>query len=634
MCKLSCKAENVADERTTDISYTRAGLLAALLLIGIWPQTALAQAAACTFTQITNTRDDGDFSPSAISGDGTRIAFVSDRDLTGSNADGNDEIFLFDTSTSAFTQITNTVTSAGSFRNNSDPSINADGTRIAFVSSHDLTGAGTAGINGEIFLFDTNTGAFTQITNTDGQPNSGPSINADGTRIAFVSFADLAPGDPGNDEDDGSGNGEIFLFDTITGAFTQITDTMDDQNMAPSINADGTRIAFQSNARLTGGGGGTDNVFLFDATTRALIRIPTTDDSDSFFPSISADGTRIAFESSTDTTGENPEGNREIFVFDTITSAFIQITKTTEGFNSDASINADGTRITFGGSLFDTGTSTFIDIPGTTAADSSINDDGTRIPFLSNRDLAPGDPGNADGNTEIFLANCANADLSLVKTDSPDPVTVGQNLTYTVIVTNNGADDATGVMLTDTLPSGATFVSASPSQGDPCTELSGAVSCSFGDIANSGSAQVEIVITPNAAGNLTNTAQVVASENDPDIANNTDTEDTTVNAVPARTCNGLRATKGGTRGSDVLIGTNGNDVIVGLRGNDIIIGRRGHDTLCGGRGSDRLLGQRGNDTLLGQRGRDTLNGGRGFDRCNGGPAADRAVRCERVVNVP
>jgi uncharacterized repeat protein (TIGR01451 family) len=54
------------------------------------------------------------------------------------------------------------------------------------------------------------------------------------------------------------------------------------------------------------------------------------------------------------------------------------------------------------------------------------------------------------------------ADLEISKADSPDPVTVGDNLTYTITVTNNGPDAAANVVVTDTLPSGVTFVSASP----------------------------------------------------------------------------------------------------------------------------------------------------------------------------
>ncbi len=88
--------------------------------------------------------------------------------------------------------------------------------------------------------------------------------------------------------------------------------------------------------------------------------------------------------------------------------------------------------------------------------------------------------GNKTGCCDVWPVRAGgllgNSDLSVTKTDSPDPVTVGNNLTYTVTITNNGPGGATGVVLTDTLPVGVTFVSATPSQGS-CGEASGVVTC-------------------------------------------------------------------------------------------------------------------------------------------------------------
>jgi len=125
----------------------------------------------------------------------------------------------------------------------------------------------------------------------------------------------------------------------------------------------------------------------------------------------------------------------------------------------------------------------------------------------------------------------AGSDLSVAKTDSPDPVVLGSILTYTVTVTNNGPDNATGVTLTDTLPGGVTFGSAIPSQGS-CSPGGGVVTCGLGSLASGGSASVTIVVTPTAAGPLLNTASVTAIETDPNAANNTATATTTAN-LPA-----------------------------------------------------------------------------------------------------
>ena len=61
----------------------------------------------------------------------------------------------------------------------------------------------------------------------------------------------------------------------------------------------------------------------------------------------------------------------------------------------------------------------------------------------------------------IWRVNLANADLSADKSDSPDPVVAGTNLTYTINVTNGGPDVATNVVVTDSLPANTTFQSIS-----------------------------------------------------------------------------------------------------------------------------------------------------------------------------
>jgi Tol biopolymer transport system component len=332
----------------------RVWLLLAGLLVGFGSQSVEAQ--TFNLTQITNTTGGASLNlfPS-INADGTRIAFQSNRDLrpgSPGNADGNVEIFLFDTTTNTFTQITNT-TGCG----NGSPSINAAGTRIAFESTCNLTPGSPGNADGgdEIFLFDTTTGTFTQITNTTLFGfNFFPAINAAGTRIVFISTHNLTPGLPGNAD----GNIEVFFFDTTTGTFTQITNSTGfNQMLFPTINAAGTRIAFLSNSDLKpgspGNADGSSEVFLFDTTTNTLTQVTNTTGGafGNDEPMINAAGTRIVFVSDRDLTPGSPgnaDGNAEIFVFNIATSTFTQITNTTGGGGGDnPSINADGTRIAF-----------------------------------------------------------------------------------------------------------------------------------------------------------------------------------------------------------------------------------------------------------------------------------------------
>jgi choice-of-anchor C domain-containing protein len=123
----------------------------------------------------------------------------------------------------------------------------------------------------------------------------------------------------------------------------------------------------------------------------------------------------------------------------------------------------------------------------------------------------------------------ADADLALAKADSPDPVRVGQPLTYTLTVTNRGPSAATGVTLTDTLPARVTFESADPSQGS-CNQSGGTVGCDLGSLAGGADATVTIVVTPTIAGTLTNTATVTGDQHDPSDENNRATAGTIADA--------------------------------------------------------------------------------------------------------
>jgi uncharacterized repeat protein (TIGR01451 family) len=128
------------------------------------------------------------------------------------------------------------------------------------------------------------------------------------------------------------------------------------------------------------------------------------------------------------------------------------------------------------------------------------------------------------------------ADLSVEVTDSPDPVAVGGRVTYTVEVSNIaapalGSSPATGVNLAVSLPAGATFVSASVSQGS-CNHVPGsAVTCALGTIASGGKAEATVVATARRAGQLTLTAAVTTEASDPVPDNNIAQVQTTARAA-------------------------------------------------------------------------------------------------------
>jgi uncharacterized repeat protein (TIGR01451 family) len=125
------------------------------------------------------------------------------------------------------------------------------------------------------------------------------------------------------------------------------------------------------------------------------------------------------------------------------------------------------------------------------------------------------------------------ADLSIVKSDSPDPVVGLQPLTYTLAVTNSGPGAASALVVTDTLPAGVIFQSAG-GPGWSCGEASGVVTCTRPALAAGAGASITLTVTaPPQAASLSNTASVSAAEDDPAPPDNTDLEPTTVTAAPA-----------------------------------------------------------------------------------------------------
>jgi uncharacterized repeat protein (TIGR01451 family) len=219
-----------------------------------------------------------------------------------------------------------------------------------------------------------------------------------------------------------------------------------------------------------------------------------------------------------------------------------------------------------------------------------------------------------------------SADVAVTKTDAPDPVRAGGNITYTITVRNNGPDRATGVTLTDVLPAGVTLVSERATRGN-CTGTA-TVTCNFGALGSGQTATVTLVVKTTAPGTVMNTVQVAAEQNDPNAANNTATAQTIVRSgAPACTITGTAGPDvlRGTAGRDVICGLAGADVIHGAGGNDVIRAGGGNDVVYAGGGDDRVRAGDGHDVVYAQGGNDIVSGGRGADVLYGQAGADRLL---------
>ena len=157
---------------------------------------------------------------------------------------------------------------------------------------------------------------------------------------------------------------------------------------------------------------------------------------------------------------------------------------------------------------------------------------------------ADGTPKNNATTTTVLVESATGADLSLSMVASPSPVFISSTLTYTIQVQNLGLVNAASVTVSDTIPAGTTFVSASPSGS--CTQTASVV-CTLGTLNNGATATVTIVITsPISPSTLSNTATVTTTSTDPVAGNNSSTVSTVAQplscATPGRDGNGAAIT--------------------------------------------------------------------------------------------
>ena len=115
---------------------------------------------------------------------------------------------------------------------------------------------------------------------------------------------------------------------------------------------------------------------------------------------------------------------------------------------------------------------------------------------------------------------CAGADLSLAMSAAPNPVSLSNVLTYTMIVSNAGPSTAKGVSLSQNLPADSTFASAAMTGGGTYAVANGVLSCSWGTIPASLCATALVSVVPGKVGTISSAANVGSSAVDFNPANN------------------------------------------------------------------------------------------------------------------
>ena len=244
----------------------------------------------------------------SISADGRFVVFESyASNLVPGDTNSNSDIFVRDT-------LTNTTTRAVEIASNpafgsifSDPfSISADGRFVAFSSRASNFVPGDTNSSYDIFVRDTLTNTTTRVS-VDSAGNQGDrgsnlaSMSADGRFVAFDSNSfNIVPGINIYD---------VFVRDTLTNTTARVSvnsagDPGNRDSRNPSISADGRFVAFSSDASnlVLGDTNNTRDIFVRDTLTNTTTRVSVDSAgnqtaSDSYAPSISADGRFVAFNS-------------------------------------------------------------------------------------------------------------------------------------------------------------------------------------------------------------------------------------------------------------------------------------------------------------------------------------------------
>lgn len=458
-------------------------------------------------TRADGTKGDNNSANASLAGDGSAVAFDSfAANLDEADTDALADVYVKDLTSGSLALAS---TSAGGDKGDGSsisPSLSGDGTLVAFASaSTNLVGADTDETS-DIFVKDLATGAVT-LASTGGLgkgngDSSEASISADGTRVAFTSSStNLDPADTESDAD-------VYVKDLVSGDIVLastpgVGDKGDGADTSPSLSADGGSVAFSSfSTNLDAADSDlAEDVYVKDLDTGNLVLASTSDDgtkgdAGSGAPSLSGDGSKVAFQSvASNLDPEHTAAGSDVYVKD-LTTMDVALVSSPE--SSRPSVSATGVFVAFESN--------------STVLDAEDTDTVVDI-YLRELGAAP-----------------IEADLAVTVTDSSDPVASGQLLTYTVTVANHGGSDATGVTLVDAIDD-AKLRSVTPSQGS-CVEdpRAGTVECSIGSLSNGATAGVEIVVRAVRPRNspIVNTATVTGNEPDPDPANNEAMETTTI----------------------------------------------------------------------------------------------------------
>jgi Tol biopolymer transport system component/Ca2+-binding RTX toxin-like protein len=589
-----------------------------------------------------------------LSLDGRYVLFYSAAtNLVADDTNGTLDVFRKDMQTGDVTRLS---TGAGGTQSNGTSyqiALSANSNTFAFLSNaNNLVSGDTNGVN-DIFLKDTVTGAVSRVsTAADGSQANGqsfqPTISADGRIVAFGSdAANLVA-------DDTNGKSDVFIKNTTTGAIVRAsTSSSGAQAFGDSggaaISGDGRMIAFHSSAAnlVSGDTNGTYDIFLKDLTTGVLTCISTDAagnalTGNAFYPSISADGRYVAFQTGTSNFQDLVGG--QLLVKDTLTGALRTLSVAPSGANANfssqrAAISADGRAVAFmsyATDLVGNDTNSTFDVFYTlnplaqpTAGNDILSgtDPGDTALVLTGADaiglLAGDDAYDARGGDDWVSGGDGN---DLINGGSGNDTLLG-DAGSDKLIGDGGNDKLYGGDGTDLLVGGAGADAFDGGAGLDRVDYDNAVTLILGA---SGTAVAGS--TGDAIGDTFSGIEHIRGSDQADV-------------IDVSTAIGIVY---GGAGDDTLIGGSGTNQINGDAGNDTIYGGgasgaimagdagpRTYEVLFGGEGDDAIVtgtlagqsaaawGDAGDDRLTGGAGTEGLFGGDGSDTIATGGGNDR-----------
>ena len=334
----------------------------------------------------------------SVSADGTKVAFVSRAtNLDPADTDGFFDVYVKDLTTGDLTLASTSDAGVKGNGHSVEPSLSADGTKVAFASlATNLDPADTDAVL-DVFVKELTTGDLTLASTSDAgvkgnATSTEPSLSAVGTKVAFYSSAtNLDPADT-------DGVLDVYVKDLTTGDLT-LASTSDagvkgnGSSFKPALSADGTKVAFYSAATNLDPADtdGLGDVYVKDLVTGDLTLASTSDagvkgNGDSFEPSLSADGTKVAFHSlAANLDPADTDAVLDVYVKELATGDL------TLASTSDAEVKGN-----------------------VNSREPALSSAGTKIAFWSSATNL--DPADTDGVVDVYVKDLTTGDLTLAST--------------------------------------------------------------------------------------------------------------------------------------------------------------------------------------------------------------------------